>query len=183
MSEISEYSELWMPIANYEGLYEVSNFGRIRSLARMVKSGANTMRPLQGKLMDLKVDKDGYLRVGLNKDCKQKYFFVHRLVLLTFFGAAPQGFQTDHIDEDRTNNRLENLRWLSAKDNNLRRNGVILTAEMVLEIRRKALEKTPHKQLAGSYSVGVKTIGDVVQNRSWDWVSEPTTKLNNSGVS
>ena len=98
--------EIWKGIRGYIGLYDVSNFCRIRSLKH-------------GKVRILKPfkEKDGYLHVELYKNRKGKKFYVHRLVWEAFNGAIPEGMQVNHINEDKTDNRLENLNLMTPKEN------------------------------------------------------------------
>ena len=100
-------NEVWKDILGYEGQYQVSNLGRVKSL----KLGND-------KIMSLRRDKDGYLLVNLWKNHERKTFKVHRLVSQTFI-TNPQNLpQVNHKDEDKTNNCVENLEWCSAKYNN-----------------------------------------------------------------
>lgn len=98
-------NEIWKPVLNYEGLYEVSNFGRVKSL-------------ISGKILKLTKQRNGYLQVGLCKDRKQKKFLVHRLVYMAFNGEIPAGLEVNHInDKDKTDNRLCNLNLMTHKEN------------------------------------------------------------------
>jgi hypothetical protein len=103
--------EIWKPVVGYEGLYEVSNFGRVRS----IKNGR------ERNLIPIKCGK--YLGVRLYKNNVIKAFYIHRLVLLNFIGEAKSVFyQCDHIDRNKFNNKLDNLRWVDASTNLLNRN-------------------------------------------------------------
>ena len=102
--------EIWKDIVGYEGLYAVSNKGRVKSL------GNDKSR--REKILILHKDKTGYLQVHLCRNGKPKWYTVHRLVLMTF---APcdnmKSLQVNHIDEDKTNNHLSNLEWCTCKEN------------------------------------------------------------------
>ena len=108
--------EIWKPIKNYEFLYDASNYGRIRSLDRYEVVG-KTKRFRKGRILKLGKTKDGYLKVGLCKDGKHKWFRVHRLVWEAFNGEIPDGYEINHIDENTGNNSLSNLSAVSHKDN------------------------------------------------------------------
>ena len=102
--------EEWRPIKDYEGLYEVSNMGRVRSL--------NYKNTKEERILKLTKDKRGYLRVPLTKDKKRKIYRVHRLVALTFIPNIENKPCIDHINTIKTDNRVENLRWTTLKENN-----------------------------------------------------------------
>ena len=97
-------TETWKPIADYVGLYEVSNKGRVRNLktGRILKPGNN------GR---------GYWFVGLYKNGAVKYHYLHRLVALTFIPNPNKLPEVNHKDEIKTNNKLDNLEWISHRDN------------------------------------------------------------------
>lgn len=101
--------EDWRDIKGYEGQYEVSSLGRVRSL--------NFNREGRCQLLKFEMTKWGYLRVVLHKDGKAKHYSVHRLVAEAFL-ANPLGLtEVNHLDECKTNNAVANLEWCSAKDN------------------------------------------------------------------
>ncbi len=106
-------NERWLPVVGYEGMYEVSDKGRVRSLDRIVEypdDRPGYFRP--GRLLSASLTKaGGYLQVTLTRDgvCRTKK--VHILVLEAFRGPRPEGMKGCHDDDDPTNARLENLRW------------------------------------------------------------------------
>ena len=105
--------EIWRPIEGYEGLYEVSNTGKVRSLDRY--DNRNCFR--KGKVLSPIKDTDDYLKVNLYCNGKNKKCLVHRLVALTFI-PNPDGLpQGNHKDEDKTNNNVDNLEWCNRKYN------------------------------------------------------------------
>ena len=99
--------EIWKDIPNFEGQYQASNYGRIKSH----KFGKE-------KILKLRKTIWGYLVVGLYKNGKQITYFVHRLVWSAFHGEIPEGYEINHKDEDKTNNRLDNLELVTRKENN-----------------------------------------------------------------
>lgn len=105
--------EIWRPVVGYEGLYEVSNTGRVRSLDRYDSNN----HFLKGRILKLCADKDGYLNVGLSLGNKVKKYKVHRLVAEAFIPNPYNLPQVNHRDEDKTNNRVENLEMCNAKYN------------------------------------------------------------------
>ncbi len=98
--------EMWKPINDYEGLYEISSYGRIKSL-----------RGKKPKYLKPQNDSRGYLQIGLNKDGIRKNYKVHRLVALHFVDGYFDGAEVDHIDTDRKNNHYSNLRWVTHSEN------------------------------------------------------------------
>lgn len=107
--------EIWKDIPNYEGYYQASNMGRIRSVKRSVID-RGLPRVFQGRILVLdSMKKQGYLRARLSKDGKVKSFLVHRLVLAAFYGWKElQGNHKNFITND---NRLINLEYVTAKEN------------------------------------------------------------------
>lgn len=101
--------EIWIDIKGYEGLYQVSNFGRVRSL--------NYRHTGNKKLLSLCNDKDGYLYVTLSKKGERKNHKIHRLVASVFIPNWFNDFEVNHIDEDKRNNNVENLEWCDRKYN------------------------------------------------------------------
>lgn len=114
--------EHWKPIKGYEGLYEVSDKGRVRSIDRYIPYQKNPSKKahIKGKMKKPFVAHDGYLRVALSKNGKSKKFFVHRLVLEAF-GPNPDPehlTQINHKNEITNDNRVENLEWCTQTYNN-----------------------------------------------------------------
>lgn len=99
--------EIWKDIEGFDNLYQVSNFGNVRSLRH---KKLFIMKPQQ--------DRYGYLDVGLRICNKQKWFTIHRLVAEAFIENPNNLPQVNHKDEDKTNNLVTNLEWCDAKYNN-----------------------------------------------------------------
>lgn len=109
--------EVWKAIPGYEGLYEVSNQGRVKSLARTVHQVDGRVRRFKETIKACPITGMGYRTVMLYKDNKGSQRHVHRLVLESFVGPCPPGSVACHWDDDRLNNTLSNLRWGSRSDN------------------------------------------------------------------
>ena len=109
-------NEIWRPVVGYEGLYEVSNLGRVRSLDRWVNNNGSLVL-LKGKYKLLTPDVKGYLRTHIRKNNKGKPYKVHRLVAEAFIPNPDNKPEVDHINTDKKDNRVENLRWVTAKEN------------------------------------------------------------------
>ena len=109
--------EEWRPIEGYEGLYEVSSYGRVRSLDRYVKYSNGRIHLYKGKVLSPIKDTDGYLKVNLYCNGKNKKCLVHRLISQAFI-PNPLGLpQVNHRDEDKSNNSIDNPEWCTAKYN------------------------------------------------------------------
>ena len=110
-------NEEWRPIEGYEGLYEVSNLGRVRSLDMYVKSRYGNYRLHKGKVLSPAKDTNGYLFVNLTYNGKHNTIRVHRLVALTFIPNPDNLPEVNHKDEDKSNNRVDNLEFCDRKYN------------------------------------------------------------------
>ena len=105
-------NEKWCAIPEYEGFYSVSNHGRIRSEVRSIRMGnGSALHPVGGRILKPAASRTGYLMVDLCRNGDRQRLLVHRLVLETFIGQAPEGLEGCHFDGDKTNNHLSNLRW------------------------------------------------------------------------
>jgi hypothetical protein len=108
--------EIWKDIPNYEGYYQVSNLGKVRTLTRTIKCGTMSYEK-KGKLLTLCKNSRGYIIIGLNKSAIRKSFTAHRLVISTFIGDS--NLHIDHINGDKTDNRLDNLRYVTNRQNKI----------------------------------------------------------------
>ena len=109
-------NEIWEWIEGYEGKYQVSNLGRVRSVDRWRANRSNGYIQ-KGQILKANLD-HGYERVNLYKNGKMKHCRVHRLVAQTFLENPFGKEQVNHIDGNKRNNRLDNLEWCTPKENN-----------------------------------------------------------------
>ena len=110
-------SEEWRDVVGYEGLYQVSSEGRVKSLERKARHWRGGERIQKERILKPDVSKDGYLRAALYAGGKRKWFRVHRLVCEAFHENPDNKPQVNHINEDKTDNRACNLEWCTAKEN------------------------------------------------------------------
>ncbi|MCP4761423.1 MAG: endodeoxyribonuclease [archaeon] len=173
--------ETFKDIPDYEGFYQVSNFGRIKSLSRKIKCG-NGCRNHKERILKPKID-NGYKRVTLVKDGMNNYLKVSRIVMATFNGAS--NLQVNHINGIKADNRLENLEYCTPSENiyHAFRTGLKhskkgcdshfakLTEPQVRRIKWIAKYSVPEKgywkKLSTSLGVSNSMISMIVNNKSW----------------
>ena len=116
--------EIWKDIEGYEGIYQVSNLGRVRSLDRIVpalcrQTGTIVDYHRKGRILKQRKVFGGYMAVGfeVRGENVHKGHFVHRLVARAFVPGYREGFDVNHKDEDKTNNRADNLEWCDRQYN------------------------------------------------------------------
>lgn len=157
--------EIWKDIIGYEGYYEVSNKGRVRSKYRILKP---------------QLQANGYYTIRLSKNNIVQMKRVHRLVAETFIENRDNKKQVNHIDGNKLNNVTDNLEWVTPSentkhsyDNNLQKkpkgelnSQAKLTWEKVREIT-KLKDIYSRKELAQLFNVSVGTIGDIINERTW----------------
>lgn len=169
--------EIWKDIEGYEGSYQVSNTGLVRSLDRRRTDGVL----IHGRMLAQSADQDGYLVLGLSLDGKSKTVKVHRLVAKAFIDNPDNLPEVNHIDEDKTNNNVDNLEWCTNAYNltyghrlecvrGERAPHSKLTAEQVDEIRRTYIKgdlKFGQSALGKKYGVSHPAIACIVKNKTW----------------
>jgi HNH endonuclease/NUMOD4 motif len=171
MNESASEVEIWRDIPGYVGYYQVSNFGRVRSLVRYlpefdVLSG---VRIPKCYLRPSRTGPSGRPGVSLSINGRNHKILIHRLVLLAFKGPRPKGLEACHNDGNHLNNALGNLRWDTRKSNveDAVRHGTVfrkLTEREVLDIRASDL---PSIDLAHIYEVSQVTIRDIRARKFW----------------
>lgn len=180
--------ERWLPVPGFEGLYEVSDFGRVRSLDRIVhpagRSDGQTTRRIKGRVL-----KPGFNHgrpvVNLCSKSGGKHSLVHQLVLHAFVGPCPDGQECRHLNDNRQDNRLINLAWgtrrenmADRKRNGLRKRGVRgeannmskLTEADVRLIRHLRSSGISFERIARRVGVSWQTVRRIVNGESWGWL-------------
>ena len=109
--------EIWKTINEYPN-YKVSNTGKVKSIKRNVKSKNDSMRTIRERILKPSKHRNGYLNVAIFKEKKRKDMYIHRLVAEAFIPNPNNLHQVNHINEIKTDNRVENLEWCTQEYNN-----------------------------------------------------------------
>lgn len=140
-------AEIWKDIKGYEGLYQISNFGKVKSLQRQKE-----------RILTPTDNGHGYLIVGLKKGTKRNNYYVHRLVASSFIENPDNKKYVNHLDYDKANNKADNLEWCSQKEN------VHYSKHRMEHQKNARLPKSGYKYIkerdakkGKMYEVGVKT--------------------------
>jgi hypothetical protein len=110
-------TEVWIDISGYEGLYQVSNLGRVKSCERKVAHYPKGLRLVKEKIMKQSIVRGGYCMVELSKNNTQKCKIVSKLVAVAFIPFEKNDLEVNHKDGNKKNNNVENLEWLTHKQN------------------------------------------------------------------
>jgi hypothetical protein len=118
---MKKLKEEWVDIIGYEGYYQVSNYGQVRSIDRVIKTKNGKVNSLKGRILKFKIyhhPSGGYHYLRLSKHCSETSFKVHYLVARHFIGRSPelQSF-INHKDRVKTNNYFKNLEWVTHREN------------------------------------------------------------------
>lgn len=169
------YDEKWKDVKGYEGIYKISNRGRVMSFITRWPSKLH-------RILKHNKNNHGYHKVDLYKAKKRHPFLVHRLVLAAFIEPSPKDKETNHKDGDKNNNNVNNLEWVTSSENNFHaykiglqkpRNlraeanpNVKLSWPQVIVIRSlKGINS--QRKLAKRYGVCKSTIGWIHQGKHW----------------
>lgn len=165
-------NEIWKDIKEYEGLYQVSNFGRVKSLLGTKMVHGKLIYINREKILSQTINekKKPYLRIGLNKKGKRKSFLVHRLVAEAFIPNLQNKPQVNHKDGDKSNNCVENLEWCTNLENKMHAVQNNLTARLYEE-------KNPHCTKINQYNL------DGILIKQWECIKTASKKLNISASS
>ena len=180
--------EKWKPVRGYEGIYEVSNLGRVRSVDRVNSFeawGKTNYRKLKGKIRKQNFDGRGlYLHVSLNDGKRNKIALVHRLVAEAFIENPDNLPEVNHKDENKTNNNVSNLEWCDHKYNNnygskfhATRGEKNVSAKLTPEIVKAMRDEfIPYDEvygitgLAKKYGISVVHAHQIVFRKRWGWL-------------
>lgn len=154
-------TETWKPVVGYESHYFVSDQGRVRNKG--------------GRILALRLRRDGYPHVALcdsNRPCQRA---THRLVAEAFLGPCAPGYEVNHKNGVRSDPRLDNLEYVTRSENNIHAYRVLgrrsalrkLTAGQVNQMRSMHASGTPQKQLACVFSTGRANVSRIVNQKRW----------------
>ena len=184
--------EEWRPVRGYEGIYEVSSLGRVRSLPRTIivtGSGGyrapktDYYRKVGGIVLTPLMRTDGYYKVNLYRDGEREQVPIHRMVCEAFHGPPSAKQDAAHNDGVKINNHATNLRWASRAENmsdkivhdthgrGVRAHGAKLTDDDVLKIKEALRAGGSQSQLARQHGVSVSAIWLIAKQKNWAWLN------------
>ncbi|WP_204236170.1 NUMOD4 motif-containing HNH endonuclease [Mammaliicoccus sciuri] len=174
--------EIWKAIPGYEGHYEVSDLGRVRSVDKEVDNGKGRYFK-KGRVLKQSISNKGRPVVSLCKNRKKYTKHTHSLVALAFIGERPEGYDVCHIDGNVLNNKLSNIRFDTRSQNQIdiyrygnKSSSGKLSVDKVLEIRR-LYSTGNYKQieLAKKFNVGQDNISLIVNRKTFTWLNDDGT--------
>lgn len=177
--QVGSDMEVWKDVIGYEGLYQVSNLGRVKSLARRCKTW-NGERGVPEKILIGGLDTDGYKQVTLCNEGHKTTWKVHRLVCLAFLPNPENKPSINHKNAIKTDNKLENLEWSTVKENTIHahENGLCnprrgedhgksyLTKQQVIDIKYN-LSHLSNQEVGKLFNMNWKTVWCIRKGRTW----------------
>lgn len=176
------FMKIWRDVIGFEGIYQVSNYGDLKGLERKTfNKGTNLENIIKEKILKKPKDKDGYIRYCLFKDDKRFSKYAHRLVALMFIDNPQNKPQVNHIDGNKENNHVDNLEWVTAKENTRhaldlglsyqepgeKHHMSKLTEKDIFNIRELYKNKTTQKKISLLFNVSQTQIHRIVTNKRW----------------
>lgn len=172
--------EQWRAVVGYEGAYEVSNLGRVRSVDRVTTHG----RRWRGRMLRQRTTCWGYAEVQLRWGDQPEHKKIHTMVLEAFVGPRPEGLEARHRDDDKSNNQLDNLMWGTSAENKAdaiangrfargERSGLAKIRDADVLIVLQAVIEAPTRVVAQRFGVSSTAVSHLVQRRTFAHVSVP----------
>lgn len=171
--------ERWKSVIGYEGIYEVSDCGRVR---RLVCRSDYGYKPITPRYRKVQIDAFGYPSVHLYRENKAKVGKLHILIAAAFIGPRPKGYVINHKDGNKRNCHPSNLEYITFKGNTQHavRMGLVargnrlpqtlLNPTKVREIRKLAAKGVEHKTIAPRFGISWRTVGGIVSGDKWSYV-------------
>lgn len=179
---VNQEEEIWKDVVGYEGLYQVSNFGNVKSLVRTVKKSDGRYMTIGGRILKKAIRRGGYYGACLRKDNSSKTIYNHRLVALAFIENEFNYDCINHKDGCKENNHVENLEWCTRSMNirhaidtglivhakGINSSNVKLKPSNVLKIRCLCLDNNMSpKDIALVYGVSVSQVYAIHHRTTW----------------
>lgn len=175
-------NEEWKPVVDFEWLYEISNYGRVKTLRNLVETNDNK---LIHKILRPSISKEGYPKYSLTKKNRVYYFNSHRLVALAFLPNPLNLEVVNHKDGDKFNNHVSNLEWCTHSENlkHAFRLGLkegnkgednhlsVLNSDEVLQINKMINDGIEYKDIASEFNISDVTICDIKRGKTWGWLT------------
>ena len=171
--------EIWRNINTHIGLYEISNYGRVKSL--------NYNHTQKDKILKKRIDKDGYYNIVLCNGGKNRYARICRLVAQAFISNPENKPQVNHIDGDKQNDNWYNLEWVTSSENNKhafkiglktqigeKNNQAKLKNKDIIFIRKNK-NKYKQMELAKLFNVSQRNIRFIIKNKTWKHINANST--------
>lgn len=165
-------NEIWKDIPGYEGMYRVSDMGRVESLHRVITRSNGTSWTIRAKILKPYLHK-GYWGVNLCNDSGHRFTDIHLLVALAFLGPRPGGYHTHHKDGDKTNNNVENLEYKQLEEHHshhVRGSKHPLSKideETARQVKHLMAQKVKRSEIVARTGVSVHIIKDIQRERTW----------------
>lgn len=179
INPLQALKEEWKDIPGYKGRYQASSHGQIKSLSRLIPCIHNAKRRIRERILSQHIMNANYYTAHICYDMNNKTMLVHRLVAMAFLSNPENKPEVNHKNGIRLDNRVENLEWVTSKENtaHARGSGLFdnsgekhylskLTIKNVNSIRRN--KNLTHKQLGEKYGVNRRTITDVLLLKTWN---------------
>lgn len=169
-------TEQWLPIAGWDGMYSVSNLGRVRSEARVVTYASGKRQTVRQRILREATKRSGHRSVQLHRGGVRRRLHTHRLVAFEFIGPPPSPLhEVAHNDGDPSHNEVGNLRWATRRDNHMDKvahgthnrgnqhpNHKVTDAQ----VRRIRGDARPNKAIAAEYGIAWQTVWAIKTNRT-----------------
>lgn len=179
---IDRPDEKWLPIKGYEGVYEVSSFGRVKSISRVIMRANGKSQPVPEKIRKTP-SLNGYPRLNLHNTVGiPKLFYVHHLVAYAFIGPRPEGKVVAHNDGNAGNPSAYNLRYATQPENDAdkvlhgtnpkgtKNCRAKLNDAKIRKIRLMSVRGIPHKKISERFGVHVCSVYRIVKRTAWNHI-------------